>query len=153
MYVLVKRAPLPASRHGVAPLGLVRPDPARYPCIASPAAFLKVIKIYRPSYFSLPPSSLFHIAGCPLRFSCAGLRPLLLASAAYCRSVYPALVLRDFVLASCRDSVPTLLILVLSRPTYFSLRRKPAMRPCPLIRRLIPPCPRYSSAPTAMVRF
>jgi len=65
----------------------------------------------------------------------------------------PCSCMRYFVLASCRNSVPTPLTLVLSRPTHFSLRREPAIRPCPLIRRLIPPCPRYSSAPTATVRF
>jgi len=89
MYVLVKRAPFPTSRYNIAPLDLVRPYPVRCPYITSPAAFLKAIKIYRPSHFSYYPLSLFYITGYPFRFSYAGLRPLLLASTAYHRSLYP----------------------------------------------------------------
>ena len=92
MCVLVKRAPFPASRYSVALLGLVRPYPVKYSYIALYTAFLKIIKIYCLSYFSLLPLFLFYITGCPLRFSCAGLRPFLLAFTAYRRSLYPAFI-------------------------------------------------------------
>jgi len=84
----MKQAPIPASKYNVALSGLIRPYSTRYPYIASPAAFLKIIKIYRFSYFSLPFLFLFYIINYPFRFSCAGLRPLFLASTAYRRSLY-----------------------------------------------------------------